>query len=228
MSQTPTTRDNEAQTSLVNTCDSSVVAGVESGVLQFTPSEPVYPDNDEPSTSEQIKAAYPEIAAVNGWAEKIVEIATLLKIADPAWLANVMFFESGLNPAATNQSFGCTGLIQFCPKSGAQKVGKTTDQLRAMGAIEQMDYVYAYLREYRGRLNTSADLYMSIFFPLAVGKGPNYNIYNWYLTNKGASAAERYLTANLGIKTAGDYQAFADRRARLPTALRSSSAVASL
>ena len=179
MSQNPTTQEDEAQSSLVDTCSSSVVSGLQSGTLQFSASEPVYPDNDEPSTAEQIKAAYPEIANVTGWAEKIVAVAASLRIADPAWLANVMFFESGLNPAATNASFGCTGLIQFCPNSGAKEVGKTTDQLRAMGAVEQMDYVQLYLNKYRGRLSTSADLYMAIFFPIAVGQGPNYNIYNW-------------------------------------------------
>jgi hypothetical protein len=227
MSQSPTTQEDEGATPNINTCGAYAVSGLASGRLSFTPAEPVYPEGNEPSTAEVIKAAYPEIAAVAGWAEKIVVIAGLLEIADPGWLANVMFFESSLNPAATNKSFGCTGLIQFCPNSGAEKVGKTTDELRRMGAIEQMDYVYAYLREYRGRMNSSADLYMAIFFPVAVGKGPNYSIYNWYLTNKGATSAARYLEANLGIRTSGDYQAFADRRARLPTALRTE-AVASL
>jgi hypothetical protein len=227
MSQLPTTQDDEVQTPNVNTCGGLSVSGLESGRLQFTPSDAVYPEDGESSTAEDIKAAYPEIAAVSGWAEKIVQVAGRLRIPDPGWLANVMFFESSLNPAATNKSFGCTGLIQFCPNSGAEKVGKTTDELRRMGAIEQMDYVYAYLREYRGRMNSSADLYMAIFFPVAVGKGPNYSIYNWYLTNKGAASAARYLEANLGIRTSGDYQAFADRRARLPTALRTE-AVASL
>jgi len=172
-----------------------------------------------PSTVSDINTAYPEIAAVPGWAEKIVEVAGRLGIPDPGWLANVMWFESRLDPAATNASYGCTGLIQFCPNSGAKKVGKTTDELRAMGAIEQMDYVEKYLRSYRGRMNTSADLYMAIFFPVAVGMGPSYDIYNWYFVNKGPKTAEGYLKANNGIRTSGDYQSFADRRARLPTAL---------
>ena len=226
MSQSPTTQEDEGATPNINTCGAYAVSGLASGRLGFAPADPVYPEDNEPATAEIIKAAYPEIAAVEGWAEKIVVIADLLEIADPGWLANVMFFESSLDPSKTNASFGCTGLIQFCPNSGAEKVGKTTDELRRMGAIEQMDYVYAYLREYRGRMNSSADLYMAIFFPVAVGKGPNYSIYNWYLTNKGATSAARYLEANLGIRTSGDYQAFADRRARLPTALRTEAVAA--
>jgi hypothetical protein len=220
MSQTPTTQEDEAQAPSVNTCGAYAVSGLTSGTLRFVPADPVYPENNEPATAEIIKAAYPKVAAVEGWAEKIVAVAGRLQIPDPGWLANVMWFESLHDPSITNESFGCTGLIQFCPNSGAKKVGKTTDELRAMGAIEQMDYVEAYLRPFRGRLNTSADLYMSIFFPVAVGQGPSYNIYNWYLTNKGAESAARYLQANGGIRTAGDYQSFADRLARLPTALR--------
>ena len=226
MSQSPTTQEDESQSSPINTCGAYAISGLTSGRLRFTPAEPVYPEDNEPATVEEIKAAYPEIAAVTGWAEKIVVVANSLQIADPGWLANVMWFESLLDPSKTNASFGCTGLIQFCPNSGAQKVGKTTDELRRMGAIEQMDYVEAYLREYRGRMNSSADLYMAIFFPIAVGKGPNYNIYNWYLTNKGAASAARYLEANAGIRTAGDYQSYADRRARLPTALRTEAVAA--
>lgn len=226
MSQLPTTQEDEAQTPSVGTC--SAASQSAGGGFGFTPAEPVYPENNEPSSAEDINAAYPEIAAVTGWAEKIVEVAGRLRIPDPGWLANAMWFESGLNPAATNESYGCTGLIQFCPNSGAEQVGKTTDELRVMGAIEQMDYVEIYLSDYRGRMNTSADLYMSIFFPTAVGQGTNYNIYNWYVTNKGARAAANYLRANLGIRTSGNYQSFADRRARLPTALRDPAAVASL
>ena len=226
MSQSPTTQEDESQSSPINTCGAYAISGLTSGRLRFTPAEPVYPEDNEPATVEEIKAAYPEIAAVAGWAEKIVVVANSLQIADPGWLANAMWFESSLDPSNTNESFGCTGLIQFCPNSGAEKVGKTTDELRRMGAIEQMDYVEAYLREYRGRMNSSADLYMAIFFPIAVGKGPNYNIYNWYLTNKGAASAARYLKANLGIRTSGDYQSYADRRARLPTALRTQAVAA--
>lgn len=214
MSQLPTTQSTEAQTPIVSTCDASTLdtqTRFTGGVL------PVF--GDTPSTAADINAAYPEIAAVPGWAEKIVEVAGRLRIPDPGWLANAMWFESRLDPAATNASFGCTGLIQFCPNSGAKRVGKTTDELRAMGAIEQMDYVEIYLSDYRGRMNTSADLYMSIYFPVAVGRGPSYNIYNWYFVNKGVNAATRYLNANNGIRTSGDYQSFADRGARLPTAL---------
>ena len=67
---------------------------------------------------------------------------------------------------------------------------------------------------------------MSIYFPVAVGRGPSYNIYNWYVQNKSVRSAQKYLSDNGGIRTAGDYQALADRSAKLPTHLVSSGAVA--
>jgi len=181
-----------------------------------------------PSTAADIKRAYPQVAAVEGFAEKIVTVATSLGIPDPGWLANVMYFESGktFDPSLVN-AIGCVGLIQFCGHSGAgaEAVGKTTTELAAMSHLVQMDYVEIYLNTYKGRLNTSADLYMSIYFPVSVGRGPSYNIYNWYVQNKSVKSAQKYLRDNGGIRTAGDYQALADRSAKLPTHLIPSGAV---
>ena len=219
MSQLPTEKSADSQTPIVATCDPTAYDGSSNytgGV------DPVYAAT--PATAEQINAVYSQIRAVKGWAEKIVEVANFLKIPDPGWLANAMWFESNLDPSATNKSYQCTGLIQFCPNSGAKKVGKTVDQLRVMGAIEQMKYVQLYLSTYKGRINSSADLYMAIFFPVSVGQGPYYSIYNWYITNRGAAKAASYLKANMGIKTTGDYQSFADKRAKLPTHLATSKA----
>ena len=175
-----------------------------------------------PSTAADIKRAYQQVAAVEGFAEKIVTVATSLGIPDPGWLANVMYFESGktFDPGKVNP-IGCVGLIQFCGHSGAgaEAVGKTTAELAAMSHLVQMDYVEIYLNTYKGRLNTSADLYMSIYFPVSVGRGPNYNIYNWYVQNKSVQSAQEYLRDNGGIRTAGDYQALADKSAKLPTHL---------
>ena len=147
--QLPQTQENESQTPQVTTCGDYGESGLESGTLNFTPKPTVY--SDAPATAEDIKAAYPEVAAVNGFAEKIVQVANELGIADPGWLANVMYFESGLtfDPSKTND-IGCVGLIQFCPgdRSGQAAVGKTGEELAAMGAVEQMDYVKLYLAQY--------------------------------------------------------------------------------
>ncbi len=205
----------------------------ENGVSVFHPTGDAVGTHGEgsiqPSTVADINRAYPQVAAVEGFAEKIVTVAESLGIPDPGWLANVMYFESGktFDPSLVN-AIGCVGLIQFCGHSGAgaEAVGKTTTELAAMSHLVQMDYVEIYLNTYKGRLNTSADLYMSIYFPVAVGRGPSYNIYNWYVQNKSVRSAQKYLSDNGGIRTAGDYQALADRSAKLPTHLVSSGAVA--
>ena len=79
MSQSPTTQEDESQSSPINTCGAYAISGLTSGRLRFTPAEPVYPEDNEPATVEEIKAAYPEIAAVAGWAEKILGLKVFIK-----------------------------------------------------------------------------------------------------------------------------------------------------
>ena len=74
----------------------------------------------------------------------------------------VMAFESWLDPTTTN-SIGATGLIQFLP-STAKELGTTTDALRKMSAVEQLDYVYGYLKPVSGKMKTVGDIYASILF----------------------------------------------------------------
>ena len=199
-----------------------------------------------PATAADINNAYWQIKAVPGWADKIVLVANRLRIPDPGWLANVMYFETGadqinpyskatpkermktFDPSITNH-IGATGLIQFMP-STATNLGTTSAALAAMDPLEQMDYVELYLQPYSGRMKTSSDLYMAIFLPVAVGHGPDYSIYDYHARNppqrwegRGEEWAEIYLAQNLGIRTAGDYQKFADRHAKLPVCLEVSS-----
>ncbi len=105
-------------------------------------------------------------------------ISKLVKICDwlginPNWLMYVMWFESGLNPAAVNSVSGATGLIQFI-SSTAAGLGTSTDELRKMSNVEQLDYVYKYLKPYSGKMNNLIDLYLVVFFPVSLNKGPEY------------------------------------------------------
>lgn len=100
------------------------------------------------------------------------------------WLINLINFESGrtFNPAITN-SIGATGLIQFL-KSTALGLGTSTDALRKMTFKQQLAYVdkYLYMNLKRhlkpdGKVPdtfTQGDLFMTIFYPVAVGK-PNFS-----------------------------------------------------
>lgn len=104
--------------------------------------------------------------------EKVRYIADLLRI-DPNWLMWVMYFESTLNPRAVNTATGATGLIQFMP-STARGLGTTTASLLQMSDVEQLDFVYAYLKPYRGRMYCMIDVYFAVFFPLAMNKPDEY------------------------------------------------------
>lgn len=100
--------------------------------------------------------------------EKVNSISAELGI-DPNWLMFVMWFESKLNPQAVNPISGATGLIQFMPNT-ARSLGTTTDVLRHMSNVQQLDYVLAYLRPYKGRMKRWVDVYLAVFYPKAMGK----------------------------------------------------------
>lgn len=99
---------------------------------------------------------------------KVVNICDQLQIK-PNWLMFVMWFESKLNHKAINPISGATGLIQFMPTT-ARSLGTTTDVLRRMSNVQQLDYVLAYLRPYKGRMKAWVDVYLAVFYPKAMGK----------------------------------------------------------
>lgn len=101
--------------------------------------------------------------------DKVCKISQDLCIV-PDWLMIVMELETAgtFNPAITN-SLGYTGLIQF-GKDAAKEVGSSRNALRAMTAVEQLDYVYKYLRKFAGQMNRLPDVYLAVFFPAAIGK----------------------------------------------------------
>jgi hypothetical protein len=109
------------------------------------------------------------------------------------WLFNLIKHESAstFNPAITN-SIGATGLIQFMTTINGKKMTYAkangsnpvdTSILRKMNFSEQLDYVDGFLkRNLKRYLNaegkipdnfTQGDVFMTIFYPVAVGK-PNY------------------------------------------------------
>ena len=66
------------------------------------------------------------------------------------------------------------GLIQFMP-STARSLGTTTAVLKRMNNVQQLDYVLAYLRPYRGKMKRWIDVYLAVFYPKAMGN-PNFVI----------------------------------------------------
>lgn len=107
------------------------------------------------------------------FAEKVNNISGELGI-DPNWLMFVMWFESKLDPQAVNPISGAVGLIQIMP-STARALGTTTDVLKRISNVQQLDYVRAYLRPYKGKMKRWIDVYLAVFYPKAMGN-PNYVI----------------------------------------------------
>ena len=105
--------------------------------------------------------------------KKLDNIASNLGVKTSDLLA-IMKFESGVNPAAVNKMSGATGLIQFMPNT-ASSLGTTTSELAKMTAVEQLDYVYRYFKMVGLPKGANIqDLYMAVFMPVAMGKGPDY------------------------------------------------------
>lgn len=106
--------------------------------------------------------------------ERVHWIAAALRmpVNGSDWLMACMAWESAetFSPSVKNMAgSGAVGLIQFMPKT-AIGLGTTTVKLANMTAVQQLEYVYKYFSPYEGRLNNLSDVYMSILWPLAVGK----------------------------------------------------------
>ena len=188
------------------------------------------------ATIEDIKMAYPQIAAKGGFPEAIMLTATSLGIPDPGWLANLMNFETGgaFSSSTTNKNVpACKGLIQFCPgkkKENSGVVGimrayssglmkglsedvledriEAVDRLSRLPEHQQMTYVGAYLKPYSGKLKTSIDLYMAVFQPAAIGR-PDMKF------------SETIVKANPGVLSPRHYASKANKRSKLSTELAS-------
>jgi LAS superfamily LD-carboxypeptidase LdcB len=122
------------------------------------------------------------------------------------WLCNLMNHESAgtFNPAIKN-SIGATGLIQFLT-STAKSLGTTTSALASLSFQGQLEWVDKYLDGWKStwkkrklmngdKVNDNfqqPDLFMTIFYPAAIGK-PNFEF------------PSNVSKANGGIKTPMDY-----------------------
>lgn len=129
---------------------------------------------------------------------KVIAIAGRLAM-DPNHLIAIMAFETGrtFDPAVTNHAgSGATGLIQFMPAT-ARALGTSTAALSRMSAIDQLDYVEAYIAPYAGRMKDLPSAYMAVLYPRAVDKEPGYVLFR-----KGSKAYK----LNRGLDLNGDGQ----------------------
>jgi len=107
----------------------------------------------------------------------------LLKMAerlnlDPDSILSVMSIETAgtfdpsiQNPQNPNADLRATGLIQFMPTT-AKGLGTSIPALRAMTAVEQLQYVERFFESVGGRIRRDfpGDYYMAVFMPAFVGR----------------------------------------------------------
>lgn len=106
---------------------------------------------------------------------------------NPNWLLGVMYFETAgtLSPSKKN-SIGSVGLIQFTRDSGAGENGQRKEyktiqgkryfltDIAKMTFTNQMELVELYLMPYKGKMNSYLDVYLAVFFPLAMDKDDSF------------------------------------------------------
>ena len=72
---------------------------------------------------------------------------------------------------------GNCGLIQFMPTT-AIALGTTSEKLKKMSVLEQLDYVEKYFKPYARKIKTLSDLYMAILWPAAIGKSSDFVLFD--------------------------------------------------
>jgi hypothetical protein len=106
------------------------------------------------------------------FAERVVELTQAIN--QPAqyarWVMNAMAFETGRTfaPDIRNKVSGAVGLVQFMAPTAAA-LGTTLPALAEMTAVEQLDWVFKYLKPMASRVHSQSDLYMTILWPKAAG-----------------------------------------------------------
>jgi len=109
--------------------------------------------------------------------EKVIDISNKLDTV-PHYLMIVMNNESGLRADIKNPTSSASGLIQFM-EATAKGLGTTTADLRTMSNVKQLDYVYKYLKPYAKKFKDVSDVYLAVFFPLALYKDEDYKFPSW-------------------------------------------------
>jgi hypothetical protein len=108
---------------------------------------------------------------------------------NPSWLMCVFHFETAgtLDPKKTN-SIGSVGLIQFTRDKKGEDFKTINGKKYSLAYIKnltfekQMLLVTDYLKPYSGKIKSFTDLYLAVFFPLAIGKDDNFTLQTKNLT----------------------------------------------
>lgn len=147
--------------------------------LKTQPAAPVSQKHAEPAnTPEPSKSNTPTKTTSNaleepGFIDKLVRVSQELGVSAKA-LFGIIKHESHFRHHQPNPYSNAIGLIQFMPRV-AEKLGTNTQQLSKMSAIQQLDYVYKYLKPKIKPGMDIGDMYMAVFMPAYVG-APNNTV----------------------------------------------------
>jgi hypothetical protein len=126
-----------------------------------------------------LELATPYLKDVSGFEREVKKVAEKLEVP-PEWLMSVMYSESKFDAGIANhRGSGAVGLIQWMPAT-AKDFGTTTDKIKNMTHVEQLDYVYKYLHRVRSKyrnFESLTDLYLAILYPRALEGDFCYALY---------------------------------------------------
>jgi hypothetical protein len=149
--------------------------------------------------------------------ERVKQLAKTFN-ANPNWFMALFNSETGGSFKSDIYNMGgsgAVGLIQFMPRT-AQDLGTSTSFLASLSSVEQLDWVEKYLLRQLANIGRTAikdydDLYLLVFYPVAVGKPDSYTI---PLSGIGYTQNAGIDMNNDGIITVADFKAFI--RSKIP------------
>ncbi len=108
--------------------------------------------------------------------KKLEEVAKSLNIKTEVLLKIIKLETAGTYDPAKTNNIGATGFIQFMPGQAGSAIalGTSTDKLRLMSGVEQLDYVERYLSDYKAQFKSEQDVYLAVFYPLSLSKGDDF------------------------------------------------------
>lgn len=132
---------------------------------------------------------------------------------NPNHIMAVIYKETGgtFSPSAYNANGGASGLIQFMPAT-AIWLGTTTTALRAMSATAQLFWVEKYFSKLGvvGKLKDYTDVYLAVFFPIAIGKPETWILQSSQLSPYTIAVNNRVIDINKDQKiTVAEFRQYA-------------------
>lgn len=134
---------------------------------------------------------------------KIKDIANTIKVGDQ-YILKLMNHESHVDPTVVN-SFGCVGLIQFCPDtkgSGVKTIGGKKYSLNELrnDLTLQLNAIKEFWRTgyNNGKITEPADLHIYNFFPIAAGKDDSFVLGTQKMSPESVANANPVFNKGLG------------------------------